>query len=375
MAESENNYLLLDQSIQHSHQDWMASFEMLKDPIFIHDENLHIIRCNHAYQQQAGIPYNQIIGRPYYDIFPKTHAPLHNCLPAMEKGAAKGSKKTVQIGDLHYLSHAYVVRDENQNYLYSVHMLEDVTERIKTQKALQASEAQYRRLFEAAKDGILILDGETGIIVDANPFILDLTAYTFNEITGKSLWEIGLIADIAANKISFEELQKNYYVRYEHLPIQTKDGRRINVEFVSNIYLVGSRRVIQCNIRDITEQIRSKQLLQESEEKFRSITTTAQDAILIMSSEGNITYWNEAAENMFGYTKEEAIGKALHPLLAPERFKEAHRRGFSHFIKTGEGPAIGKTLELTALKKDGTEFPIELSLSANRKEGKWEAIG
>lgn len=121
--------------------------------------------------------------------------------------------------------------------------------------------------------------------------------------------------------------------------------------------------------------VKSKQLLQESEEKFRSITTTAQDAILIMNDGGIITYWNAAAERIFGYTQQEVIGKELHPLLAPERFHEAHRIGFRHFINTGEGPAIGKTLELIALKKDGMEFPVELSLSANMREGKWEAIG
>ncbi len=379
LAESENNYLLLDQNIQRAHQEWMAALDMLKDPIFIHDKNLHILRCNYAYQQKVGIPYNQIIGRPYYDVFPKTHTPLPNCLPnclhTMEKDSDDENEEIVQTGDFNYLSRAYVVRDDSQNYLYSVHILEDVTKRIEIKNALQISEKQYRRLFEASKDGILILDGETGIIVDANPFILNLSAYTLNEIIGKNLWEIGLIADMAASKISFEELQKNDYVRYEDLPLQTKDGQLIDVEFISNVYLVGGQKVIQCSIRDITEQVRSKQLLQESEGKFRSITTTAQDAILIMNDEGNITYWNEAAENMFGYTKEETIGKLLYPLLAPERFHEAHDSGFMHFKNTGDGPFIGKTIELTALKKDGTEFPIELSLSSNMKEGKWEAIG
>ncbi len=375
LTKSKNNYFLLDKSIRQAHQDWMATLDMMEDPIFIHDENFHILRCNHAYQQQAGIPYNQIIGRPYYDIFPLTHAPLHNCLQNMEKHTDNESEEILQIGALNYLSRAYVLRDENKNYLYSVHILEDVTNRIKIKNALQTSEIQYRRLFEAAKEGILILDGETGIIVDANPFILNLTSYTLKEIRGKNLWEIGLITDIAANKISFKELQKNDYVRYADLPIQTKYGQQVNVEFISNIYLVGSLRVIQCSIRDITEQIKSKELLQESEKKFRTITTTAQDAILIMNDEGNIIYWNESAENIFGYTQEEAIGKELHPLLSPERFQEAYRKGFNHFIKTGEGSVIGKTIELSALKKDGTEFPIELSLSANMKNGKWEAIG
>lgn len=375
LVNSENNNLLLDQNIKKAHQEWIASLDMFEDLIFIHDKNFLILRCNDAYQQKAGIPYTQIIGHPYFDIFPKTHAPLKNCLSSMENSAENWSDETLPIGDFIYHSRAYVARDENQNYLYSMHILEDITKRIEIQKALQTSEAQYRRLFEAAKDGILILDAETGIIVDANPFILNLAGYTLIELIGKNLWEIGFIADIAASKISFHDLQNNEYIRYEDLPIKTKDGREVNVEFVSNVYLVNRQRVIQCNIRDITERTKAKQVLKESEEKFHSITRTAQDAIIIMNDEGIITYWNESATNMFGYTIEEAIGKALHPLLAPEQFHEAHRIGFSHFIKTGEGPAIGKTIELIALKKDGSEFPIELSLSGNKKDGKWEAIG
>lgn len=375
LAESENNILMLDQSIKKAHAEWMASLDILEDPIFIHDSNYHILRCNRAYQQKAGIPYDQIIGFPYFDVFPKIHTPLPNCLYCLEKSVDNGKEETINIGDLIYRSRAYVVKDENENYLYSVHILQDVTEQIKIQTALQASESQYRRLFESAKDGILILDAETGHIIDANPFILKLTSYTTNEIIGKNLWEIGLIADKAISKIAFQELQNKEYIRYEDLPLQTKDGQLVDVEFVSNVYLVNNRKVIQCNIRDITERVKARQILRESEEKFHTITRTAQDAILIMNDEGMITYWNEAAEIIFGYTNEEAVGKTLHPLLAPERFQEAYRSGFIHFKHTGEGPAIGKTLELSALKKDGTEFPIELSLSANIKEGKWEAIG
>lgn len=375
LDKSQRNTLLLDEKIKQAHQEWIAALDIMEDPIFIHDKNFYILRCNHAYQKLAGIAYDQIIGHPYFEIFPKTDEPIKNCASSIENCADTEDENILQIGDLNYRSRAYIVRNENQEYLYSVHILEDITEQIKIKNALQTSENQYRRLFESAKDGILILDGETGVIIDANPFILNLTTYTLSEITGKNLWDIGFIADISASKISFQELQKNDYTRYEDLPIKTKNGQLVNVEFVSNAYLVDNQRVIQCNIRDITEQMKSKQLLQESEEQFRRITTTAQDAIILINDEGNITYWNNAARYIFGYTRDEVMGKALHPLLAPERFHEAHYREFSKFIKTGKGAVIGKTTELMALKKDGTEFPIELSLSANMKEGKWGAIG
>ena len=131
-------------------------------------------------------------------------------------------------------------------------VIEDVTERRFAEAALRASETRYRRLFETAKDGILILDAASGRIVDANPFIKALIGYSHDELLGKELWQIGLFGDIAASQAAFEELSETGYIRYEHLPLETRSGSRVEVEFVSNTYRAGASDVIQCNIRDIT---------------------------------------------------------------------------------------------------------------------------
>jgi PAS domain S-box-containing protein len=115
--------------------------------------------------------------------------------------------------------------------------------------------------------------------------------------------------------------------------------------------------------------------LRSSEEKFRSISSSAQDAIIMMDSNGLITYWNEAAEKIFGYNPDEIIGKELHALLTPQKYYESSLKGLRLFRETGEGNAIGKTLELSALRRDGTEFPVELSLSAVFIQNNWVAIG
>jgi len=114
------------------------------------------------------------------------------------------------------------------------------------------SELRYRRLFETAQDGILIVDANSGKIIDVNPFLLDLLDYPFEKMIGLQLWEIGAFEDIAANQAAFTKLQTNEYIRYENLPLRTRTGKQIQVEFVSNVYFVGSAKVIQCNIRDIT---------------------------------------------------------------------------------------------------------------------------
>ena len=118
--------------------------------------------------------------------------------------------------------------------------------------SLENSELRYRRLFEAAQDGILILDAKTGAITDVNPFLIDLLGYSRDEFVDKKLWEVGAFKDIKASKEAFGALQNNKYIRYEDLPLKAKDGHLVQVEFVSNVYPMDGQKVIQCNIRDIT---------------------------------------------------------------------------------------------------------------------------
>jgi PAS domain S-box-containing protein len=130
----------------------------------------------------------------------------------------------------------------------------DITERKRIEGALKASEIRYRRLFETAKDGILILDADTGRITDANPFLQELLGYSHSELLGKMLWEIGPFRDIAASRGAFRKLQRKEYIRYDNLPLETKGRRHRHVEFVSNVYRENGTKVIQCNIRDITSR-------------------------------------------------------------------------------------------------------------------------
>jgi diguanylate cyclase (GGDEF)-like protein/PAS domain S-box-containing protein len=129
----------------------------------------------------------------------------------------------------------------------------------KAYEKLKVSETRYRRLFETAQDGILLLDADTGQITDVNPFLTEMLGYSHRELLNKKLWEIGLFKDIVSSKAAFSKLQTKGYIRYEDLPIETKDGRDIEVEFVSNVYLVNGKKVIQCNIRDITDRKRMEE--------------------------------------------------------------------------------------------------------------------
>ena len=145
---------------------------------------------------------------------------------------------------------------------------------------LRISEIRYRRLFEAAKDGVLLIDPVTRKITDANPFMTDLLGYSHDELTGKELFEIGLLKDEVASQAVFRALRSNGEVRYEDLPLESADGSNHEVEVVANVYDENGHPVIQCNIRDITVRKRreahNKLLLAEVNHRARNLLAVVQ---------------------------------------------------------------------------------------------------
>ena len=131
-------------------------------------------------------------------------------------------------------------------------------------------------------------------------------------------------------------------------------------------------------LRTISSEKKSEQALvavQESEEKFRGISSSTNDGIVMIDSSGKVSYWNEAAAKIFGLSREEIIGQDFHQCLAPGKDAEIYQKGMAKFHVSGSGPVIGKVLELDAMLKDGKEVPIELSVSAMRLKNEWHAVG
>ena len=178
--------------------------------------------------------------------------------------------------------------------------IEDVTERREAHAAMRTSEIRYRRLFEAAQDGILIVDPATRKITDANPFMSELLNYPHEELLGKELWEIGLLSDEKASQAAFRELKKKHFIRYEDLPLQNKAGECHEVEFVSNLYVEDGRQVIQCNIRDITERKQANGALRASEERFRALFDLGPIAVYSCDTSGTIKEFNRRSVELWG---------------------------------------------------------------------------
>ncbi|MHB1049725.1 MAG: PAS domain-containing sensor histidine kinase [Bacteroidota bacterium] len=204
------------------------------------------------------------------------------------------------------------------------HAKENGSDQHISMSSVRNSEVRYRRLFETAQDGILILDGESGAITDANPYIIASLGYSLEELKGKRLWEIGAFVDVKEAKEAFEELQRKEYIRYKDLPLKTKTGQLREVEFVSNVYLVNGKKVIQCNIRDITDRKHAEDALHRSEEQYRRLFESAQDGILLLdAATGAITDANPYILQKLGYPLDDLLGKRLWEIGAFKDVKES----------------------------------------------------
>jgi PAS domain S-box-containing protein/putative nucleotidyltransferase with HDIG domain len=219
-------------------------------------------------------------------------------------------------------------------------------------QTLKDSELRYRRLFEAAQDGILILDAETGMIEDVNPYLIKMLGYSREEFIKRKLWEVGAFKDIKASQEAFDALRENEYIRYDDLPLKAKDGRLIQVEFVSNVYLVGDEKVIQCNIRDITTR-------KQAEEQVRyqaSLLESVNDAIVASDARHRLTAWNAAAESVYGWKAEEVLGRDGREIVCTEWPGVDAERMMHTISRMGRWRG-----EVTQVRKDGARIPVEMS--------------
>ena len=230
--------------------------------------------------------------------------------------------------------------------------------------SLKDSELRYRRLFEASQDGILILDARTGMIEDVNPYLIKMLGYSREEFVKKRLWEVGAFKDIKASKEAFETLQENEYIRYENLPLKTKDGRLIQVEFISNVYLAGNEKVIQCNIRENTEHKRIVAALQANEKKYYDLINQSPDGYFIIELSGNILIVNNAMCKELEFSEEEFLSMSIWDII-PEQYLDQYKERLTRILR---GESLKEAAEYMVRGKTGRQHYVEV-LSAPRYAG------
>ena len=230
----------------------------------------------------------------------------------------------------------------------------DISAEKRREAALVASELRYRRLFETAKDGILILDADSGMVVEVNPFLMQLLGYSHEQLLGKTIWDLGFFKDIVANEARFAELRAKEYLRYENLPLETSSGERIEVEFISNVYDVSGRKVVQCSVRDVSDRRRAEEARKESEERYRTLFENAPDGVLVARDGTIFTEVNANLCRMLGYAREELIGQPT-AIIVPGRDLPRQGEWRAALVESSS-----YRQERWLRRKDGSEFPVEV---------------
>ncbi len=302
-------------------------------------------------------------------------------IPLRDRAEAS-SQKGNAVGILCAMHDQVIEPPENIAEIFSIFSHRAGAEVIRRQveEALRESERKYRELVENANSIIFRMDTE-GRVTFLNEFAQRFFGYTEEEILGRPA--VGTVVPEKGRQgedlvVMMRDLLDNpeRYATNENENIRS-DGQRVWVAWTNKAIRDSEGRLVGvlCVGNDITARKRIEAALRESERKFRAISNSAQDAILMMDDKGGITFWNDAAERIFGYTRREAMGRILHELLAPPRYHAAYHKGLARYRGSGEGNVLGRTLEMSAFRKNGEEFPIELSISAISLQGAWHAIG
>ena len=258
----------VEKRIEQAHEEWMAALDVVKDPIFMHDKDFRILRCNRAYQQCAGLPFKQIIGEPYFEIFPKSHAPLQNCMQALAQSAVDGEEEEeVEIGNNVYRSRAYAVKDEKGDCLYSVQILEDITEGRLAEEALKESALWFQAIFDGAYDGILLADMASKKFTTGNARICEMLGYSLEELTELGVTDIHPENELPYVLDQFEKQARGEIELVADLPLKRKDGTLFFADVNSFPLVIAGREYVVGFFRDITERKRAEEMVQESEKE------------------------------------------------------------------------------------------------------------
>jgi two-component system cell cycle sensor histidine kinase/response regulator CckA len=235
-------------------------------------------------------------------------------------------------------------------------------------KRLAESEGRHRALMEHADDAILILD-PTAKVLEVNRQTERLLGRRREEIVGHNYDEFvdpDEQADSARRRV---ELATAGTLHVESRQMVRADGTRVSVEVSASVVRVDEESVVFTILRDVTERRRGEEALRRSEARMKSVLDAALDAVIMMDEQGRVVSWNARAEDLFGWARDEAVGRRVSELIIPPRYRADHTRGLEAYLATGQGPVIGRRIELSALRRDGSEFPIELTVTA-LKEGR-----
>jgi PAS domain S-box-containing protein len=335
-----------------------------------------------AWTRMLGHSLDDVVGHPFTEfVHPEDRSTCFAFLQAVTQIGERraGVEYRVQHADgswRWHTSNASPTKDDSGNVTRYDGIARDITERKRAEEGLRRSEANLQAIMANTSDLIASYDRDRRLVV-----YNQACSEAFRQMFGAELRPGFRTLDIVPeamrsmwNANNERVLAGESFTSEFELPLATGDLRVYESSYHpirQGTDVVG----FTTTTRDITERFRAAKALRASESQLRTITDATQDAIIMLDSSGSVTFWNPAAVSMLGYSSEEAIGRNAHELLAPATSAAAHRGAFQKFVRSGTGDFVGKTVELVACRKDGTEITLSLSLSAILLDGHWHAVG
>jgi len=348
----------------------------VREPLIALDQDLRVVTASRSFYNFFKVKPEETVGRLIYDLgnkqwdIPKLRELLETILPQKTTfDDYEVEHDFAAIGKRIMLLNARQIKRVFGKERIILLAIEDITERKRLESLLIDSEFQYRRLFETASDGIVLLEKREGKITQANPATEKLLGYTEKESIGNSLQDIGVVLDTSDFQATMQNLNKSGILNYRNVEVETKSGQHIETE----IYLVDRAKLVQCNIRDITERKREKETFRKTEEIYRLVVDNMADVITVLDLNLRFTYVSPSIIRLRGYTVEEVMAQTIEQIMTPESLQIVSRILEEELkLETSGTAAPDRTriLELEEYKKDGSTVWLENHLSTFRDKEK-----
>jgi len=367
-AAAEIERLRADEALRQSESSYRTIFESTEDGVVIHDwDTGALVDLNPKACAMTGVRREDVVGASL-DIFCSRHPPYAKA-DALRLLALARENRCPLFEWRRRASDGTLAWDEVR--LKPVTILgvrrilsfsRDITERKNAEEALRLREEQYRAIFEASSDAFLLWDANFDV-VDMNPAFLQLYGYTREQLRTPGGYPGTFPAEyVAARRARIARALAGEESRSETISLRP-DGTSFEADLrIIPVRYRGEPHVLTV-VRDITERRQRERELQRSEARLRATVEAAFDGIIGMDGDGRIVEFNAAAERSFGHARADVIGRLLADVIIPERLRSGHTEGLARFAETGHGPFVGRLVETTALRADGTEFPVELAIS------------
>jgi len=374
--------------LRESEEHLSATLRSIGDGVIACDCQARVTSLNRAAEILTGWTDTEAAGQPIQEVFriinAKTRGPAENpVFRVLAEGVnvdlANHTALIARNGREYQIADSCApIRDASAKVCGAVLVFRDVTEEYKSREQLREANERFEQLSEQSRTFAWEVDAN-GLYTFVGKTVRTVLGYEPEELVGKMhFYDLHPVAGREAFRAAAFKVfaRKQCFTNMEN-PAQAKTGQLVTLSTngIPMLDMAGNLIGYRGSDTDITERKQAELALVESESRLRAITESAQDAILMMDPQGRIAYWNPAATRIFGYSPEEALGQNLHRLLASARFHAAHDAAFQTFQGTGTGNAVGKTVDLAARRKDGTEISVQLSLSSLRMADGWHSVG